>query len=91
VVEGLHSPFPRRFATRTQLNLRSIGKRLHSKVREHLVGNPQLIASVNPSTLPPQPLAVEQVGSGMVDRDARSCEPFDGFGIEVIGAEVIRK
>ena len=53
----------------------ALGERLHPEVGEELVGDPQLLACVKASALPSQPLAVQEVGPGEIDRHSRSTEP----------------
>ena len=51
--------------------------------------DPQLLASVQATTLASEPLAVEEVRTGQIDRDARAAQSLDRLGVEVIGAPVI--
>ena len=44
-----------------QLAVRALGERLHAEVVEHLVSDPQLLASVRVTTLTSEPLAVKQM------------------------------
>src|SRR5690348_9918816 len=74
---------------RLQLDPRPLGKRLHLEVGEHLVCDPQLFARVQATTLAAEPLAVKEVRTGTIDRDARAAESLDRLGVEVIGALVI--
>ena len=50
--------------------------------REHLVRRAQLLARVDAPVLAPQPLAVEQLGAGEVDRDAAAGQPLDRLAVE---------
>jgi hypothetical protein len=62
-----------------------LGKRVHPQVGEALVGGPKQLARVDVAAFTPQPLAVEQVRTGEIDRHARSTESVDCCGIEFLG------
>ena len=52
--------------------MRALGTRLDCEVGEHLVRDPQLFPSAQAPKLTAEPLAVEQVRAGQVDRDSRA-------------------
>jgi hypothetical protein len=69
LVQRLHRSFPRAFAARSSSTRARSVKRLHSKIGEHLVIDPQLVASVQATTPTSEPLAVKEVRAGHVGSD----------------------
>ena len=65
-----------------------LGEPLDAHGDQCLVGGPQLGARVDAATLPPQPLAVEELCSGELDVDRGAGEPVDGLPVEPLGAAV---
>ena len=76
-------------ARRPQLMERTFGKRQHPDFAEHVVGEPQLIACVDTALLATQPLAVEQVGAGVVGPESGSAEAFDGLSVVLFRCVVV--
>lgn len=71
-------------ARRLQLDPRALRETLHPEVREQPVGDSQFLPCVDSSAFAPQPLAVDQVGSGQIDSDPSSTESIDRLDIEVL-------
>ena len=72
VAECLDRPCAGVLARSLELDARAFGERFHAEVGEHLVRDSKLFTSVHPTGLAPEPLSVEQVRAGQVDRDARA-------------------
>src|SRR3712207_9530813 len=64
---------------------RALGEGLDTHRAERLVGGPQLGAGVDAAPLPPQPLAVEQLGAGEFDADGGATESVEGLQVESLG------
>ena len=78
-------------AGRLQLDPRALGERLRPEAGEEVVGGAQLLARVHAPAFASQPLAVEQVGAGEVDRHARSSEPLGRLYVEVLGVLAVEE
>ena len=70
---------------RLQLQPSALDERLHAEVCEELVGDSQLLASIDTSAVAPKPLAVEEVGTSELHADAGASEPLDRLPVELIG------
>ena len=68
-----------------QFTAGSFGECVRAHVGEHVVGRGQLAAGIETAVLPPQPLAVQQVGAGELDAHASQAEPLDGLDVELLG------
>ena len=64
----LDGPLASRLAGGQQLARRALGERVSPHRREHVVGRAQLLARVEPPTLAPQPLAVQEVRAAQARR-----------------------
>src|SRR3712207_9533175 len=64
---------------------RALGEGRDPQRAERLVGGPQLGAGVDGAPLPPQPLAVEQLGAGEFDADGGATESVEGLQVESLG------
>jgi hypothetical protein len=51
---------------------------------EHLMGHPQLLARFSPPALAPQPLAVQQVGTGQMHHGAGLPQVSDGRSVQFV-------
>jgi hypothetical protein len=61
LVSGVPGASPGVPTRRLQLAVCALGERLHAEVVEHLVSDPQLLASVRVTTLTSEPLAVKEM------------------------------
>ena len=78
-----------RLAGRRQLAPGAFGERLGADRGEHLVGGPQLLASVGAPVLAAQPLAVEQVRAGQFGPERSTAEPVDRLAVEALGGPAL--
>jgi hypothetical protein len=91
VGEGVHGPLASVPTCRLEFYARSIGERLHSEVREHVVGGLKLFAGVDPARLTSKPFSVEQVRARKIDRDPRARQPLDCLAVLLVGSRSIQQ
>src|SRR4051812_30584038 len=89
IVTGVHAAFPDAFAGRQQLSLGPRGERLGAHAREHLERGAQLLARVKPAPLAPKPFAVDEVGAGELQAQARASQAFDRLPIAAVGSVAV--
>ena len=61
LLDRIHGPFAGALTRRLELGPGALGKCLHAEVGEHFVSDPQLVTSVQATTLASEPLAVEEM------------------------------
>jgi hypothetical protein len=64
---------------------RALGEGPQAQCGQRLVSGAQLGTGVDPATLPPQPLAVQELCPGELDVDRRAGEPVDGLPVVLLG------
>ena len=82
VSDGLDRPLAHGLSSRSQLAACPIGEGLHPDGAQQLVRGPQVFTGVGPSLLPPQPLAVDEIGPSKLGAKLRTSEPVDGLQVE---------
>jgi hypothetical protein len=91
LVERIHGAFTRVLARCLQLDPSTLRERLHPKVGEEVMGDPQLGACIEASTPAPEPLAVDEASTGEIDRDPTSTESIDRLHVEVLGSLIVHE
>src|SRR3954468_5664758 len=91
LVDGVRSAPSGALAGRLQLDPGALRERLHPEVGEELARDTKLGARIHPATLATQPLTVQEVGAGEVDRDPRSAEAVDGLEIQLLRLRTVRQ
>jgi len=85
LVKGVHGPSAGALAGRLQLDPRALGEGLHPEVGEELVGDPQLLAGVEASALPSQPLAIQQMRPREVQEKSGRLQMVDRLAVQRLG------
>jgi hypothetical protein len=64
---------------------RALGEPVGAAARESVVSTPQLLTGVDVPVCAAQPFAVEELGSGEVNGNARAAQPLDRFPVHGLG------
>src|SRR3954468_14650267 len=63
----------------------AVGERLHADPGKHLIGDPQLLARLDPAARLAQPLAEEEMCAGELRTPPRAAQPIDRLAVEIPG------
>src|SRR3954454_170127 len=82
---GVYCPFACVLTGRAKLASCALGERFGAHGGEHVMGGAQLAPRVESAALPPQPFAVEEMGTGESPANACAAKVVDRLAVELFG------